>query len=195
MDYDLIIVGGGLAGSAMATAMARTGAQVLVVEREPAFRDRVRGEGMLPWGVAEARELGIYDRLLTTLRPSDAVADHAGQQPRSCRDDAGRRPECWISIILRCSSVCSIWPSRRDASCCVQPRSSRSFLAIRRPSRSARTARRVALGQTGRRSRWPQLAGAHAVRLRLSSATRTGSRSPGRSIAICGCRTMRSRWW
>jgi len=28
------------------------------------FRDRVRGEGMLPWGVAEARELGIYDRLL-----------------------------------------------------------------------------------------------------------------------------------
>ena len=64
MDYDLTIVGGGLAGSALAAAMAPAGARVLVVEREPVFRDRVRGEGMLPWGVAEARELGIYHRLL-----------------------------------------------------------------------------------------------------------------------------------
>lgn len=64
MDFDLVIVGGGLAGSAFATAMARTGARTLIVEREPVFRDRVRGEGMLPWGITEARELGIYDRLL-----------------------------------------------------------------------------------------------------------------------------------
>ena len=36
---------------------------MLVLERESEFRDRVRGEGMHPWGVAEAKELGIYDRL------------------------------------------------------------------------------------------------------------------------------------
>jgi menaquinone-9 beta-reductase len=59
-----VIVGGGLAGSALAAAMAPTGARVLIVERDAVFRDRVRGEGMLPWGVAEARELGIYARLL-----------------------------------------------------------------------------------------------------------------------------------
>ena len=64
LDYDLAIVGGGLAGSALAAAMAPSGARVLIAEREAVFRDRVRGEGMLPWGVAEARELGIYDRLL-----------------------------------------------------------------------------------------------------------------------------------
>jgi 2-polyprenyl-6-methoxyphenol hydroxylase-like FAD-dependent oxidoreductase len=64
MDYDLVIVGGGLAGSALAAAMAPTGTRVLIVERDAVFRDRVRGEGMLPWGVAEARQLGIYDRLL-----------------------------------------------------------------------------------------------------------------------------------
>ena len=64
MDYDLVIVGGGLAGSALAAAMAPSGTRVLIVERDAVFRDRVRGEGMLPWGVAEARELGIYDRLL-----------------------------------------------------------------------------------------------------------------------------------
>jgi 2-polyprenyl-6-methoxyphenol hydroxylase-like FAD-dependent oxidoreductase len=64
MDYDMVIVGGGLAGSSMAAAMAATGTRVLVIERETEFRDRVRGEGMLPWGVAEARELGTYQPLL-----------------------------------------------------------------------------------------------------------------------------------
>ena len=52
--WDLIVVGGGLAGASLARAMAAAGARVLVFERERRFRDRVRGEGMHPWGVAEA---------------------------------------------------------------------------------------------------------------------------------------------
>jgi 2-polyprenyl-6-methoxyphenol hydroxylase-like FAD-dependent oxidoreductase len=48
--YDLITVGGGLGGSALAKAMAEHGARVLVVERERRFKDRVRGEAMHPWG-------------------------------------------------------------------------------------------------------------------------------------------------
>jgi 2-polyprenyl-6-methoxyphenol hydroxylase-like FAD-dependent oxidoreductase len=59
-DYDLAIVGGGLAGSSLGTALAKTGARVLIIEREAQFRDRVRGEGMQPWGAAEARELGLH---------------------------------------------------------------------------------------------------------------------------------------
>jgi 2-polyprenyl-6-methoxyphenol hydroxylase-like FAD-dependent oxidoreductase len=43
--------------------MAAHGARVLVLEREKQFKDRVRGEFMAPWGVAEARALGI-DQLL-----------------------------------------------------------------------------------------------------------------------------------
>lgn len=39
--------------------MARRGARVLILEQEEHFRDRVRGEFIVPWGVAEARELGI----------------------------------------------------------------------------------------------------------------------------------------
>jgi flavin-dependent dehydrogenase len=62
MEYDLLVVGGGLAGSSIAAAMVQAGARVLVVEREPAFRDGVRGEAMLPWGVAEARESGSSAR-------------------------------------------------------------------------------------------------------------------------------------
>ena len=61
--YDIICVGGGLGGSAIAKAMAEHGARVLVLEREKQFRDRVRGEGMSPWGHAEAARLGLRDAL------------------------------------------------------------------------------------------------------------------------------------
>jgi 2-polyprenyl-6-methoxyphenol hydroxylase-like FAD-dependent oxidoreductase len=57
--YDLICVGGGLGGAALGMAMAKHGARVLVLEREAQFKDRVRGEGLASWGVAEARALGI----------------------------------------------------------------------------------------------------------------------------------------
>jgi len=63
-EYDLIIVGGGLGGSALAKVMAGEGARVLVAEREVQFKDRIRGEWMAPWGVAEAQRIGIYDLLL-----------------------------------------------------------------------------------------------------------------------------------
>lgn len=64
MSFDAIVVGGGLAGSALADQLARSGRDVLVLERETRFKDRVRGENMLPWGVAAARRLGIYDDLI-----------------------------------------------------------------------------------------------------------------------------------
>ena len=61
-DYDLIVVGGGLGGAALAKAMAERGARVLVIERERQFRDRVRGEGIFPWGATELRRLGLYQQ-------------------------------------------------------------------------------------------------------------------------------------
>ena len=64
--YDIVTIGGGLGGSALAKAMAEHGARVLVLEAETRFRDRVRGESMMPWGVAEARELGVYDALMAS---------------------------------------------------------------------------------------------------------------------------------
>jgi menaquinone-9 beta-reductase len=62
-DYDLIVVGGGLGGAVLARTMAKAGATVLVLEQEERFRDRVRGEFMQPWGVADAQQLGIADLL------------------------------------------------------------------------------------------------------------------------------------
>lgn len=63
-DYDIVTIGGGLGGAALAKSMAEHGARVLVLERETAFKDRVRGEGMGTWGAAEAKQLGIYDLLV-----------------------------------------------------------------------------------------------------------------------------------
>src|SRR5712692_3028204 len=61
--YDLVIVGGGLGGATLARSMAQRGARTLVLERELQFKDRVRGEFITSWGVAEARALGIYELL------------------------------------------------------------------------------------------------------------------------------------
>lgn len=62
-DYDVITVGGGLGGAALAKVLAEKGLRILVVEREKQFKDRIRGEWMAPWGVAEAQRAGIYDVL------------------------------------------------------------------------------------------------------------------------------------
>jgi 2-polyprenyl-6-methoxyphenol hydroxylase-like FAD-dependent oxidoreductase len=61
--YDIITVGGGLGGASFAKAMAEHGARVLVLERETRFKDRIRGEVIWSWGVAELRELGSLQLL------------------------------------------------------------------------------------------------------------------------------------
>jgi menaquinone-9 beta-reductase len=43
-SFDVVIAGGGLAGSSLGGVLARARLGVLVVEKEVAFRDRVRGE-------------------------------------------------------------------------------------------------------------------------------------------------------
>ena len=61
--YALIIIGGGIGGSALATVMARAGKSVLLLEKQDAYQDRVRGEWIAPWGVSETRRLDLYDLL------------------------------------------------------------------------------------------------------------------------------------
>ena len=64
-DYDLIIVGGGIGGSALAQVMATAGRSVLLLEQSELYEDRVRGEWIAPWGVAEVQQVGLYDLLMS----------------------------------------------------------------------------------------------------------------------------------
>lgn len=85
-DYDIITIGGGVAGSSLAKAMAERGYNVFVVERETQFKDRVRGEWIAPWGVAEAKELGLFDALMEAGGHTPAVFQtRAGPMPRPPR--------------------------------------------------------------------------------------------------------------
>jgi menaquinone-9 beta-reductase len=60
---DVVIVGAGIAGSALAVSLAGSGHGVVLLEKSTVHVDRVRGEFIVPWGVAEAKTLGILDVL------------------------------------------------------------------------------------------------------------------------------------
>jgi 2-polyprenyl-6-methoxyphenol hydroxylase-like FAD-dependent oxidoreductase len=66
---DVVVVGAGIAGASIAAVLARGGLKVLLLERQRAYRDRVRGEYMAPWGVLEARAVGLE----TAIRGAHAV--------------------------------------------------------------------------------------------------------------------------
>jgi 2-polyprenyl-6-methoxyphenol hydroxylase-like FAD-dependent oxidoreductase len=61
-DYDVVTVRCGLGGAAFAKVLAEAGLRVLVLERTSEFKDRVRGEVLVPWGRFEAQKLGLEDR-------------------------------------------------------------------------------------------------------------------------------------
>lgn len=65
-EYDLIIVGGGIAGLALGSTIARQHYRVLILERTEKYQDRIRGEVMMPWGAAAAKDLGLYKLLTST---------------------------------------------------------------------------------------------------------------------------------
>ena len=61
---EIVIVGGGIGGMSLASALARDGKAVTVLEASSEYEDRVRGESLMPWGVAEAEVLGVLHTLL-----------------------------------------------------------------------------------------------------------------------------------
>ncbi|KAK4532596.1 hypothetical protein CCYA_CCYA13G3453 [Cyanidiococcus yangmingshanensis] len=58
-DHDVIIVGAGVAGAALATVLARDGRRVLVIERDLREPDRIVGELLQPGGCEKLCELGL----------------------------------------------------------------------------------------------------------------------------------------
>jgi len=61
---EVVIIGAGIGGSALATVLARAGIAVTILEKSLVHIDHVRGEWIAPWGVAETQRLGLYETLI-----------------------------------------------------------------------------------------------------------------------------------
>lgn len=63
-EYDLIIVGAGIAGCAAARAFGSDGRRVLLLERDLSEPDRIVGELLQPGGVNALKQLGLEGKNL-----------------------------------------------------------------------------------------------------------------------------------
>jgi squalene monooxygenase len=66
-EYDVIVVGAGIVGTALSSALARDGRKVLCVERDLSEPDRIVGELLQPGGVAKLTELEMECKLFSHL--------------------------------------------------------------------------------------------------------------------------------
>ncbi|KAK4348570.1 hypothetical protein RND71_031325 [Anisodus tanguticus] len=60
-DVDIIIVGAGVAGAALAHTLGKEGRRVIVIERDLTEPDRIVGELLQPGGYLKLQELGLED--------------------------------------------------------------------------------------------------------------------------------------
>lgn len=86
---DLVIIGGGIAGSSLAIVARRAGLDVHIVERASTFHDRIRGETIHPWGVTFLRQLGLLE-----LAERDAQAQRQ-EYWQTIRDREVQEPSRW----------------------------------------------------------------------------------------------------
>jgi 2-polyprenyl-6-methoxyphenol hydroxylase-like FAD-dependent oxidoreductase len=163
MSHDLVIAGGGLAGAALARTMAEHGARVLVCERERRFRDRIRGEGMHPWGVREARALGIYDLLRQTCAHEARYwTSYRGTVRVNRRDLVETAPHGAGSLnfhhpdmqeVLLCAAGDAGAEVRRGVNVVQVTRGPSPTVSVEADGRVARLHARLVVGADGRRSR------------------------------------------
>ena len=73
-DYDVVVIGGGPAGSTAATLIAKAGHRVLLVDRERFPRFRL-GESLMPATYWTFERLGVLDK----MRSSSFVQKHSVQ--------------------------------------------------------------------------------------------------------------------
>ena len=61
---DVIVVGAGVAGLFLAQRLGKAGCSVLLLDKTDATRDKVCGEGIMPFGMAALREAGLEPEAL-----------------------------------------------------------------------------------------------------------------------------------
>jgi menaquinone-9 beta-reductase len=71
--YDVLVIGGGPAGSATAHWLARAGRDVVVVEKKTFPRDKTCGDGLTPRAVTQLRAMGLEDRIAASHHRYDGL--------------------------------------------------------------------------------------------------------------------------
>jgi 2-polyprenyl-6-methoxyphenol hydroxylase-like FAD-dependent oxidoreductase len=167
-EYDIICIGGGLAGATVGLKMAEAGARVLVLESSLQFTDRVRGEWLAPWGVCEARLLGITG--LISEAGAHELPTLAGRslKPRPVTNLAGDTPLTFSHPALQ--TVLLDHAERAGATVIRGARvtnvTARGLATVEYsgPEGSARVTGRIAIGADGRASLARKALGRHDQR-------------------------------
>ena len=90
-DAQVVVVGGGPAGSATALQLARAGVSVVLVERDSFPRQKACGEGVMPHGVRQIEALGLLDSVQASGSwPFEGITYRHGDHQVSGRFPGGR---------------------------------------------------------------------------------------------------------
>ncbi len=82
-DYDVIIVGAGVAGSASAILLGQEGHRVLLLDRAVFPRHKTCGEGIMPEGVRVLESLGVLPSTSWTRAPGWPAGSGSAARPGS----------------------------------------------------------------------------------------------------------------
>src|SRR5262245_14128385 len=104
-EYDVIIAGGGPAGSSTANFLRQRGRRVLLLEREKFPRFHI-GESMLPFSNDVWRELGVFDKM-------DALYIHK-QGAKFIHEESGSEFTYYFDAAIRGGNPCADQVKRAD---------------------------------------------------------------------------------
>jgi 2-polyprenyl-6-methoxyphenol hydroxylase-like FAD-dependent oxidoreductase len=98
--FDVAIVGGSVAGSALAIDLRQRGHSVVVLEAQRFPREKLCGEGVMPSGVDALKALGLMSRLQQGgAQPMVGISWHVGDASASATFPGGREGLCvrrWV---------------------------------------------------------------------------------------------------